>query len=449
MNNFFPTILVTYLLPFRQAFSQPGWRYFQGFIWAMLLSTGRKCVSQICRTCFFVERSLSSWERFLAEHQWDTSQVMLALIGLLQQELGERLTYAGRYILGIDPTFVAKVKGRMVGVQKWREHSQNPDRGVQVVGHQWMLGGLLARLDEHWRCFPIWSRLVSGQTHPSHFVASDGDENHSEKETPGAHPMSIWETAIAMILQASSMLDTTGVCVVMDAYFAKACMFNPLLDKGITLLTRLRHDAVGWDDPGEYCGHGRPPERGKKLKLAHLWKTDPHKTVTTHLYGKLVEVPVVVRDVWLRDVSEKVRVVVVEGVKRPILLACTDLSMHAGQILELYAARFSLELAIRDLKGFVGLGDYQSTTTVAFCRFVLLSCVALCLGRLLLHGKHIAAWLEDISGEPVTETGFSFARLRRGLRCFVLKELIFSKFPSQAECEKLQDEWKPLFQIAA
>jgi len=449
MNDFFPTILVTYLLPFRQAFSQPGWQYFQGFVWAMLLSTGRKCVSQICRTCFFVDRSLSSWERFLAEQQWDMTQVMLALIRLLHQELGDRLRYAGRYVIGIDPTFVAKVKGRMLGVQKWREHSQNPDRGVQVVGHHWMLGGVLTRLGEHWRCFPIWSRLVSGKKHLSHFVAPDGEEKPSDDDTQEAHPMSIWETALAMILQASSMLGTTGLCVVMDAYFAKACMFNPLLEKGITLLTRLRHDAVGWDDPGEYSGHGRPAQFGKKWKLAQLWKTEPHKMVTAHLYGKVVEIPVVIRDVWLRDVSKKIRVVVVEGVNRPVLLACTDMSLSAAQILELYAARFSLELAIRDLKGFVGLGDYQSTTTLAFCRFVLLSCVALCLGRLLLHGNHVDAWLENISGAPVQETGFSFARLRRGLRCFAIKQLIVSKFPSQADCEKLQDEWKPFFQIAA
>ncbi len=234
----------------------------------------------------------------------------------------------------------------------------------------------------------------------------------------------------------------------MDAYFAKACMFNPLIEMGITLLTRLRHDAVGWDDP-EYCGRGRPPKRGKKWKLAELWKAAPHETVTAHLYGKVVEVSVVVRDVWLRDVSEKVRVVVVEGVQRPILLVCTDLSMSAGQILELYAARFSLELVIRDLKGYFGLGDYQSTTTLAFCRFVLLSCVAFCLGRLLLHGNHVDAWLEGMSAAPVKETGLSFARLRRGLRGFVLKQLLFSKFPSLAECEKIQDELEPIFQIAA
>lgn len=439
MNDFFPTILITYVLPFRQAFYHPGWQYFQGFMWALLLSQGRKCVTQIARTCFFLERSLSSWERFLAEQQWDMIQVMRALIGLLQQELGDTLRYAGRSVIALDPTYVAKVKGRMLGVQRWREHSDNPDRGTQVTGHQWLLGGPLVKLGERWRCFPVWSRLVSGKRHPSHFVVSPAGE---------VQVMSLWDTAMAMVSQASSMLTGAPMCVVLDAYFAKACMFNPLVELGITLLTRLRHDAVGWDDP-VYCGRGRPPERGKKWKLAQLWDEGDRETVTAHLYGKLVEVPVVLRDVWLRDVSEKVRVVVVEGVQRPILLACTDLSMTASQILELYAARFSLELAIRDLKGYFGLGDYQATTTLAFCRFVLLSCVACCLGRLLLHGKHVEAWLDDGSGAPVQETSSSIARLRRGLRCFVLKQLIFSKFPSQAECEKIQDEWKPLFQIAA
>lgn len=189
------------------------------------------------------------------------------------------------------------------------------------------------------------------------------------------------------------------------------------------------------------------PEQGTKWKLADLWKEEPHETVTAHLYGKLVEVSVVVRDVWLRDVSEKVRIVFVEGVQRPILLACTDLSMTASQILELYAARFSLELAIRDLKGSLGLEDYQSTTTLTFCRFIVLSCAACCLGRLLLYGNHVDTWLEDISRAPAGETGFSFARLRRGLRCFGLKQLICSKFQPQKECEKIQDKWKLFFKL--
>lgn len=91
MNHFFPTILVTYLQPFRQAFYQPGWQYFQGWIWAVLLSGSRKCVTHIARTCWFVDRSLASWERFLAEQQWDMTQVIGSLVGLLQHELGESL----------------------------------------------------------------------------------------------------------------------------------------------------------------------------------------------------------------------------------------------------------------------------------------------------------------------------------------------------------------------
>jgi hypothetical protein len=439
MTEIFPEMLIAYLVVFRPVFHQAGWRYFQGFIWAMLLSGGRKCVSQIARSCFFLDRSLSSWERFLSEQQWDMHQVMRSLVGLLQQELGEGVKYAGRSVLAFDPTYVAKVKGRMLGVQRWRQHSENPDRGVQVTGHQWLLGGLLTKLGDRWRCFPVWSRLVSGKQHPAQFMVSPKKE---------VSVMSIWDTTLALITQAAAMLTGAPVCVVMDAYFAKACMFNPLIDKGITFITRLRHDAVGWDDP-VYSGRGRPPKRGTKWTLADLWTTEPHETVTAHLYGRLREVSVVVRDVWLRDVSQKVRVVVAEGVSRPVLVACTDVSLSAGQILELYAARFSLELAIRDLKGFVGMGDYQSTTTLAFCRFVLLSCVACSLGRLLLHGKHVDAWLDEMPAAPVQESGFSFARLRRGLRGFALKQLLFSKFPSLADCEKLQEEFRPIFQLAA
>jgi hypothetical protein len=439
MNHFFPEILVTYVLPFRQAFYQSGWQYFQGFIWAMLLSGGRKCMTQIARTCFFIDRSLASWERFLAEQQWDMTRVMQSLVGLLQQELGETLRYAGRYVIGVDPTYIAKVKGRMAGVQRWREHSTNPDRQTQVTGHQWMLGGLLAKLGHQWRCLPVWSRLVSGKQHPSHFVASVTGE---------VHPMTIWDTALAVVCQAQTMLTGAPLCAVMDAYFAKAGMFNALRDVGVTLITRLRHDAVGWDDP-VYCGRGRPPERGQKWSFAALWQQVSHETITAHLYGKCVAVSVVVRDVWLREVTAKVRVVVVEGVERPFLLACTDLTLTAQQILELYAARFSLELAIRDLKGVFGLGDYQATTTLAFCRFVLLSCVACCLGRLLLHEGSVETWLSERTNTLVSETRSSFARLRRGLRSFVLTQFIFSKFPSDADGEKLQEEFRPLFQMVA
>jgi hypothetical protein len=41
---------------------------------------------------------------------------------------------------------------------------------------------------------------------------------------------------------------------------------------------------------------------------------------------------------------------VLEGAKEPISLVSTALALSALQIIELYGARFSIELTIRDLK---------------------------------------------------------------------------------------------------
>jgi len=56
------------------------------------------------------------------------------------------------------------------------------------------------------------------------------------------------------------------------------------------------------------------------------------------------------------------------GIKEPVILVSTDLSLTAAHIIDIYAARFSLEIAIRDLKQHFGFEDYQATTTTAMFR---------------------------------------------------------------------------------
>ena len=180
------------------------------------------------------------------------------------------------------------------------------------------------------------------------------------------------------------------LCVVADAFFSKANFITPLVEQGITLVTRLRHDAVGFLPPF-YCGRGRgrPPKRGKCIKLAKRFNQMQKQTTTAWLYGKQRQVQYVVIDLFLRDVKHKVRVVIADGTNRPILLVSTSLDLSPTQILEIYAARFSIEIAIRELKQHFGLGDYQSTTTSAFLRFTQLCCIAASLARLVLL-KHLS-----------------------------------------------------------
>jgi hypothetical protein len=49
----------------------------------------------------------------------------------------------------------------------------------------------------------------------------------------------------------------------------------------------------------------------------------------------------------------------------------------------------------------------------------------------------------------MNETEFSFTRARRGLRRFVLLRIIFRNSADSAELEKMQQEYEPVFRIAA
>jgi hypothetical protein len=85
---------------------------------------------------------------------------------------------------------------------------------------------------------------------------------------------------------------------------------------------------------------------------------------------------VVGREGWLRDVTQTVRVVVIATKGEPILLVSTDVTRPPTGIIQLYAARFPMELALRDAKQYLGFGDYQCQSLLAIHRFVHLALTA-------------------------------------------------------------------------
>ena len=87
---------------------------------------------------------------------------------LCVSQLSDSLLYANRYLVAIDTTFVTKVCGRMLGVQKWSEKTSTSK--VSVIGHHWAILELLNFINGKWQCLPLLSRLISGQNRPSHFV---------------------------------------------------------------------------------------------------------------------------------------------------------------------------------------------------------------------------------------------------------------------------------------
>jgi len=440
METFFPEQLIAYFLVFRQAFSRPNFAYFQSFVWALLLVEGRKCTSRITRACFFVDRTLGSFERFLAEYHWDLNQVIACLVKLLLQTLNQKLQVYGAFLMVIDTTLIAKASRKMLGIQKWK----NSESGAYQIGHHWAIGGFISRFGQRFIAWPFLCRLISGKKSPCLFVGS----------SEGTRQATFWDTAMALVYQIANLIGGLPVFggpalrVVVDAYFSKDPFLNPCIKVGIGVISRLRHDSKGWDNPPPYSGRGRPRKWGKEWRLKDLLSLETPQTIIVCIYGKLQEVRCVVRDVRLREVTEKVRVVIIEGIKKPVLLVSTDISLSARAIIEMYASRFSIEIAIRDLKQHFGLGDYQATTTEAYMRFVHLCCSAFCLWRLLLLTEDKQDWLLDDKPAFKDESPLSFTKARRCLKRFVIKRILFSKSAPDADFEKVFDEYESISRIA-
>jgi hypothetical protein len=143
MDTYFPTTMLLLLEGFRQYFPAQHLAYFRGDVWALaMLGTTRKGMTNVARTCVFVERHLASWERFLAESPWDLRGVSQTLVTQLLQQLGGRLYLWDAVLAAVDTTLIPKVRGQMPGVQKWHDHSGDPARGESLVGHHWALVGL-------------------------------------------------------------------------------------------------------------------------------------------------------------------------------------------------------------------------------------------------------------------------------------------------------------------
>lgn len=437
MTGLVPEILSSYLMLFRPHFNKPSFVYFSSYIISLLLTGGRKTMSRVAHTCFFVDRHLVSWERFLAENAWDPTAVGQTLLDTLRLKLGASLQVHGAYLTVVDTLLIAKNGQQMLGIQTWHDHSGNADRGERLRGHHWAILGLVS-FSQAWGrylCFPWVMQLISGQLNPSLFIV----------DPAGVVTLAtIWDSVHPLIFHLHQSLQQAALRVVVDAYFSKAPFVNPLRQKDIHVISRLRHDAVGWDPPSP--DQRRDAKRGQHWKLADLFTTLPLETVEVHLYGRLVQVRAVCREIWLRDFSHQVKVVVIEGVKQPILFFSTDLSLSMAQIIEIYGARFTVELAIRDLKGHFGLADYQCYLTTAIHRFVHLACLAFCLYRLIQLHQDTPTWLPPV---PKGVSPASFAHLRQGLQHFIIGRILSPHF---RECPNLPahlSELEAVLRIAA
>ena len=158
MATLVPEILLAYLSLFRPHFTKPSFTFFCSYVLSLLLSGGRKTMSRVAHTCFWVDRHLASWERFLSQNRWDTTALFGTLLDTLHAKLADSLKIHGAYLAVVDTLLIAKNGHKMPGVQLWKDHSGNADR---KRGRKWKPAGLLTALPAQSVSVHLYGKVVT------------------------------------------------------------------------------------------------------------------------------------------------------------------------------------------------------------------------------------------------------------------------------------------------
>lgn len=440
--DFFPSAIVPFLEALRNSFNASGYKYFLGFVWLSVGSTDRKCLTRLASSCPLLRRHVSGWSRFFSESPWNLKLLRTKIYHLLLNHLAGALFFNGYLVAALDTTLMVSFGSKMLGIQRWHDHSGNADRGGYIIGHHWGLIGLLLRRANRWICLPLLARLFTGQKSPS-WVSEEGK----------IRTANFWDHALGLCRELSQTV-CWPIIVIADAYFSKEAFINGVNFMRAILISRLRDDAVGWIP----CVAGATVRKGRrgrsmekeKIQLATLLKTLPLQTASICIYGAMRLVQYVSMEVYVRHVAFPIKVVVVKTGCKPLILLSTSTQLRAEHIIELYGARFAIEGCIRDLKSEMGWEDYQQTSTSGFYRFVNLTCLTYSLWRLFAFVVPPASWSPQFKKKPyVIREPESIGMIRESLRQRAIRVIINAHSAPSAnlkEKEKLCDD---LLRLAA
>ncbi len=321
------------------------------FVWTILVLIGLCCRSDNLGVTSFV-RVLNlrgdAYHRFL--HLFHSKALDLDALTSCWVRLCLRLfrplEVGSRLVCLADGIKAPKEGRKMPGVKLLHQESQNNTKPEYIMGHSLQAISLVVHsAGGQVAAVPLTSRIHEG------LVFCNRDSK------------TLLDKLVALLLSVTCVWDRS-VLLVADAYYASAKVIRPLLAKGHHLISRLKSNAVAYLLPPEVAkpGKGRPRIYGEKVRLKDLAADDSAFTsAPSPVYG---ERDVVVRfrvlDLLWKPLGHVVRFCIVHHpVRGTIFLLCTDMSLTALEILQLYGYRFKIELGFRQAVHVLGAYAYH------------------------------------------------------------------------------------------
>jgi hypothetical protein len=320
--------------------SRPQTRLLQHLILARLLGCGGK----LCRASRLVlGRHRTSLARLLNRSSWDAAAVMgllaIRVLAGLRPKPGEWLD------LILDDTRMAKRGRRMPGLQKiWIHAEQRFARGHLMVGAAIRFRGVVLP----WR-FELWL--------PADYCRRHGQ---AYRKTTAIAAELIREFTPPKGVKVRVLFDAFYLCPVVT----KACQLQDfqwysVASKNRNLVVKGRMTTVGHLGPGTLRHRGRPVRmnRDRGVRGMRIAAVD----------GRLPRIG-------------DVRIVYCKRPGDPwsnlLAIVTNATTVPARQIVAHYERRWSIEVLFKELKGSLGLGEYQVQTLDGIARHLHLSGLA-------------------------------------------------------------------------
>ena len=325
-----PGSLASVLACLAPLFTAPSFRTFTMLACGFLAQTGKRTVCGMLAGAGLSRiwpHDRAHW--FFARARWDPDDLGLAaakLVVALLVPAGQPVTVA------IDDTLFRR-RGKKVWAPSWFHDGSAAGSAKTGYGNNWVIAAIVVKLPMISRpvAVPVLAKLVI-------------------KDTSSASRL--W-LARRMAVMLAGALPGRDIHVTGDAAYADRDLNK--LPPGITWTTRLRKDAALYALPPPRTGkRGRPRARGDRLAcLAGLASTAAFAPVTVTRYGTTATVQAAaITCLWYSVFGTRpVTVVLIRD--RPktgydLALITTDTAAPPARVIERYAARWSIEVAIED-----------------------------------------------------------------------------------------------------
>jgi DDE superfamily endonuclease len=347
-----PASLMTLLVSFTPLFTAPSFRTFTMLACGFLAQPGKRTVCGMLSGAGLAR----TWphdraHRFFSRARWNPDDLGLAAAKLVVA----LLVPAGEPVLiAIDDTLFRR-RGKKVWAASWFHDGSAQGKQKTGRGNNWVVLAVVVRLPFCIRpvALPVMTKLVV-------------------KGTSSASRL--W-LARRMTQALADALPGRDLHAVADSAYAGEELRK--LGKQVTWTTRLRKDAALHGLPPARTGNrGRPRVRGDRLpKLAGLASGTVFTQVTVTRYGKTETVHAAARTcLWYTVFGTRpVQVILVRDKSATgydLALVTTDLGASPAQVIERYAARWSIEVAIEDAKQEFGAGQARNRTANAVRRTI-------------------------------------------------------------------------------